>query len=657
MRGEALLSSPDAMVIKTRILDLLGERVLLLPEQVNRALAANDRVKYLLTLLQAAKHHADAPEAPFSDLRSERLAAGVPDEELDGAVAGSQRSRDAGYSVPQASQIHDRIQRAIGEMLEPLLLTGAGAVEAERFEKLRGGARPEGDRVPAAYFAAVTHARRDQGDGLHLLVMDLHKQLNGLQAALARESIDGALAYAVAEADRARVRAFMRGVNSTAPLKFEHPGLATTATRSGDSLVIENDIGTTDAHVLVVHVRGNGAVVTYTDVHPRRAEFFMSLFERAGARWDATRSQTAEGLEESGSYVLCTGRFEGGDEASLEDFLTFLGSRIVFLIDWNKARKRLRHFMGQGDAIDLLKWAAEHTCGHRGFLELGGERLIYETLEAAGTTRVRYGERLDRVLGRETVLDHLRFVLRTAAQGLLAKRSTRLIRDEIKADLLERLHTAEEGFFALLADQAALAAELAEAVRSGLADMPTADAGERLKRVAERAKHWETQADQLVGRLRENVKHSAEGAWFARFAHDLDDVADMLEEAAFLLPLLPAVAAPASFRRPLVDLATLVLDGAHALVSCLETAVHVQRGGAREDLHDLLEAVDRIVTVEHDTDAAERQVTLTLIAGGADHRQLHLLSLLGQRLEKSADAMARCALLLRDRVMEAAVRP
>lgn len=639
------------MASKSRIIDILGERTLLLPEKVNRGLAANDRVKYLFTLLQCAKRRADDPDALLSELRTERQAAGVSDEYLDGVVAGSCRNADGSYVVPQASRLHELIEQSIDEMLEPVLLTGEGAAAAERFEKLRGGNRPVGDRVPPVYFSATTHAQPEHGDSLHLLVMDLHKRLNALQVTLARESIDGALVYAIDDSDRSRIKAFMSGVNATAPLKFDHPGLGTTATRSGDSLIIQNDIGTTDAHVLVVHVRGTSAVLTYTDIHARRADFFMSLFDGSGVQWENTRSKKAEGLEESDAYVLCTGRFEGADEGELERHLALLGSRIVFLIDWNKARKRLRNFMRQRDAIELLRWAADHDHGHRGFLELGGERLIYDTLEAAGTTPVRYGERLDRVLGRDTVVDHMRFVLRTAAQGLIANRSVRLIRDEIKADLLERLQTAEAGFFSLLVDHAALVCELAEAVRSGLADAPIAGSQERLQRVAGRAKLWETQADALVERVRESVTHSAEATWFSQFAHDLDDVADMLEEAAFLLPLLPAIETPAVLYPPLLELATMALDGTRALVSCLETARHVQRGGAREDLHDLLEAVDRVVTVEHETDDAERQVTLALVAANAEARQLHLLSLLGNRLEQSADAMIRCALVLRDRFM------
>ena len=39
-------------------------------------------------------------------------------------------------------------------------------------------------------------------DSLHRLVMDLHKRLNAMQAALAEETLDGAAVYNLAEADR-----------------------------------------------------------------------------------------------------------------------------------------------------------------------------------------------------------------------------------------------------------------------------------------------------------------------------------------------------------------------------------------------------------------------------------------------------------------------
>ncbi len=70
------------MTEKGHIIDSLGEQQLLLPSRINAALAANDRAKYLLTLLQTARYRAENPERWASDLRSERLACGVEDDTL-----------------------------------------------------------------------------------------------------------------------------------------------------------------------------------------------------------------------------------------------------------------------------------------------------------------------------------------------------------------------------------------------------------------------------------------------------------------------------------------------------------------------------------------------------------------------------------------------
>ena len=110
-------------------------------------------------------------------------------------------------------------------------------------------------------------------DSLHRLVMDLHKRLNAMQGEIAEEIFDGAAIYSLAPSDRPFISAFMAGVNRTARLKFGHPGLSTTATTAAGKLVIQNDIGTTDAHVIVIHVKPL-SVSTYTDVHLERLTFF-----------------------------------------------------------------------------------------------------------------------------------------------------------------------------------------------------------------------------------------------------------------------------------------------------------------------------------------------------------------------------------------------
>jgi hypothetical protein len=146
---------------------------------------------------------------------------------------------------------------------------------------------------------------------------------------MAQETLDGAAAYGLGPADRPMVSAFMAGVNRTSRLKFNHPGLATTATRTGGRLVIQKDIGSTDAHVIVVHVQDRLVNVTYTDVHAERLAFFQSMLKPRGFTWEAGRTAT---LAAGSSFYLATGQIQAVDDEACRADLEFLGSRLVFLI-------------------------------------------------------------------------------------------------------------------------------------------------------------------------------------------------------------------------------------------------------------------------------------------------------------------------------------
>lgn len=121
--------------------------------------------------------------------------------------------------------------------------------------------------------------------------------INKLAGELTSEVIDGAHVWELQPQDRGRVLAFMRGLNRTAVLKFDHPGLDTAATHDGDRLLIQNDIGTNDAHVLVLQVSGHAITLTYSDLHRVRLEFFQSLLEPYGAQWSNPESCTNAELE------------------------------------------------------------------------------------------------------------------------------------------------------------------------------------------------------------------------------------------------------------------------------------------------------------------------------------------------------------------------
>jgi uncharacterized protein Yka (UPF0111/DUF47 family) len=631
--------------MKSEVLAAIGEEGLRRPAAVRAALAANDRVKYALTLLQMALANADHPQQDAADLKRERLACGIDDPALDGIVAGTRR-QGSHYSVPGAPGLLARIAADLQVMAAPVLAAdrpGFAKRLAEQLAALPGAAD---DLLDGSAVTAMTRARHGKTDSLHQLVMDLHKELNTLQASLAEETLDGAGVYGLTPADRPRVAAFMAGLNRTAKLKFDHPGLATTATHSGERLVIQNDIGTTDAHVIVVHVEGLTVSVTYTDVHPERLAFFQSLLDKFKPAWESAQSgQLAAGA----AFYLATGRFAAADDASCLAYLEFLGSRLVFLIDWNRARKQLRFFLPGPARLSLLRWAAERDIGHRGFLELGGAKLINQAIETTAGSAMHFGDRLSDVLGAVEAETFLRYVFRTATEGLLAHRSVSLVRDRIRAELVRHFTNEEGRLLRLAADHAGLVFELGSLVRDGV--LAITSGASTAGKLAHRARRFEHDADQKVIDVRESIRRRPDYAVFLPVIQAADDAADALEEAAFLLSMLAGVQRGDPVLEPLRELAALVAEEAQEWVKALAHAAHIREPGTAEDTDDFLTAIDRIAALEHQADDVERALTTAAVRHAGDFRQLHLFTGLGNGLEQAADALKHASLMLRDHVL------
>jgi uncharacterized protein Yka (UPF0111/DUF47 family) len=638
------------MTEKSHIVDVLGESALLMPVRVNAALAANDRAKYRFTLLQTARLQADAPSLPPLDLHGERIASGVADAACDQIVAATTRQNGA-YMIPGAEDVVHAILDDVGTMLGPLEDGEGGAAFRTRFSTLAAPlADFRGSVIDGEMIDRMTSGDRSRGDSLHLVVMDAHKALNRLQATLATETIDGATAYGLAPEDRAQVKVFMRGVRRTTALRFDHPGLATTATRSGGRLILQNDIGATDAHVLVVHVDEALVTVTYTDVHLQRLLYFQNLFDGRGLQWEDTRSRKDADFDD-GVYHLGVGRYTAPSTADLRSFLEFLGSRLVFLIDWNKARKRLRNFVPNDEAIKLLKWAADSDFGHMAFLRAGGEQLIFDALEFAAKDQYRIGEPMHELLGLRETRDYLRFVLRTCAELLLNGESEFHVQDAVRAELFGHFRTGRQGLFDTVALHAAYIVEIAGGVRDTLLACRLPEDRARRTAGARRAKDWEKRADELVNRTRDSARHAVTGDFFRELVEAADDAADELEEAAFHLAVLPEMPRDRLLTQPLERLGELLVQGAQEYVKALETARHVRRGGAREDMQDFLDAIHRLVALEKRTDDAERKVEASVVATARDFRTLYVLAEAAKNLEQAADGLLHSGLRLRDHVL------
>ncbi|NKQ58237.1 hypothetical protein HFP15_35835 [Amycolatopsis sp. K13G38] len=634
---------------KTEIVEELGESTLLLPFLVNRGLAANERAKYLLSLVQTARTRADQPAEPFAVLRAERLAAGVRDPGYDQVVATARRADDGRYLIAGAARIHQELFAAIGEMLAALAAAKVRVPDTSRLAALSAAA-PDltSDLLTGEYVDAITSTSRQAGDSPHLLVMDAHRALNQLQARIATESVAGAACYQLADGDHELVAAFMAGVHETEALKFDHPGLATTATRAADRLVIQNDLGTTNAHVVLLAVEGLVATLTYTDVHARRLRFFESML--AGYRVDWSGVQRRRGGPSLGEHHVAVGRFVATDTATLAAYLRRVGSRLVFVLDWNRARKRLTTLVGGDAAVTVLRSAAEENVGHMAWLSLGGERLIYDAVEAAVTVRARYGEPLVDVLGRDATVAITQFALRAAARGRLAGKSPRLIHDEVRVEVLRHVQASHHRLLDTSAEHASLIVECAQALHGALLRLGTPGGPEYLRRAAGRAGRWEHRADECVIAQRRDAERVDGGATMATLTTSADDAIDALEEALFQLTLVPADAIGA-VRPRLEPVAAVAVRAAREHLKVVELARHVVDGAQPEDVEDFLLAIDRVGALEHDADAADRRTRAALVTEAPEFRSLYVADGVSRSAEEATDALLRSALGLRDHIL------
>ena len=639
------------MTAKSQIVEQLGESVVLLPDLIVAALAANDRAKLRLTLLQEAAAQAAEPSRSVPDLSRDLRAAGLDSSVSRAIIVGARAVGGGRIEVPGSDHLIQDLHADIAAMIAPVSVAEPEAAEpfTRRLAAVTAAAPSDATLAPSAIHD-MTVADPGGPDSEHRLVMDLHKAINRIAERTAAETVDGARALGLGPNDRPRLKAFMAGLNRTAPLAFGHPGLGTTAVGVGPRLIIQNDIGATDAHVIVIHVESLAVSVTYTDVHRGRAKFFMGLFDGFEIAWTPLSERSAPGLAEDSAFYLVTGRHEAKNEKKLDAFLERLGSRLVFLIDWNKARKILQGFVGKPRAVALLSEAAAHDLGHRAFLELGGGALVLDAVRRVAGPRASYGARLDEVLGEDHAYAFLADVLRLTSEGLAAGRSRRLMRDEIQAGLVDRLQSAEGDLIRTTLRHLGLSRMLAADIRDALVGGRLASAAERAV-LAGRATRLEQKGDRMTLQAREFAGRLTEAnPSLRRMIDQAEEALDALDEAAFLFSLIRDADDDTQVG-PLAALADITVDSVGQLVRACEAASRAPLD-RQQDMTEALQAIDAVGVAERAADAAERAMIASLMrAPSADGRAVALGMELAHSVERATDHLAHSALALRDHLL------
>ncbi|MDE2592722.1 MAG: phosphate transport regulator [Burkholderiales bacterium] len=638
---------------KNQALVSLGQRGLLLPVWVKAALLANDRLKLYLTVLQAACVHAEHAHQGVMDLSRELAAAGITSGSwLLELVAGASRIDDA-LLVPDLERLLQCLHDDLVIMARPVLESTTN--DAEPHLRVRHWldwlAALKGEQLDVAQLRSLTHGKRADGDSLHILIMDLHKQINRLAADLASEEVDGAHVWLLHDEDRPLVSAFMRGLHRTAMLKLDHPGLDTAATRDGDRLMLQNDIGTNDAHVLVIQVQNLAITLTYSDLHRSRFAFFQAQLTSLGARWSTPESRVSADLNQGVAYTVGTATFDCPDDEGVATALEGIGARIVFLIDWNRARKRLQAFIGKSPAIAVLTEAARLEIGHMAWLKAGGEQLIYRAMEAAGEGAFRIGDRLDAVLGEANAQAFLLDVMRLSCKALLNGQPLALVADETRM-LLTRQVQKRGAEFDLLDEHAAYCQTLAQAVSDALSHRHDGlrDVAQDL---AARAKVWERRADHLVMQARDEAARQPRWQPAAQLMGLSDDVADALEEAAFLISLIAdhhQKGWNGDVRQALSRLAQTVLQSTQDHVKALTIARTLGAGSDAADNDAFLDALWAVLHAERQCDELLRHARRTILRVVDDAPSLMLVNDLAQTLELASDRLLVAGYRLRELV-------
>jgi uncharacterized protein Yka (UPF0111/DUF47 family) len=626
---------------KTDVVAALGQRKLLLPAWIKAALAANDRLKFALTALQAAAAHAaDGAGTPL-DLRRDYAAARV-DAPWMLKMQETAWSEAGVLHLPDLPRLAASLRDDIRLMARPLEDSGCDAELARMESWCRWLGQLDAGTLDAAQLAALTSGRRGGEDTFHILVMDLHKNLNRLAADLSDETVDGAHVWQLEADDRLRVAAFMNGLNRTKKLKFDHPGLDTAATRDGTRLLIQNDIGTNDVHVLVIQVEELAITLTYSDLHERRFAFFRDLLAEIGAQWSDVGARRSAGLNAGGDYVVGTARFDCADTRALDAALAALGARIVFLIDWNRARKRLNRLVGKSLAIAVLAETSRREVGHMGWLKAGAEQIVFDAMEAHSPDHFRIGDRLDTVLGETGAREFLAEALALSSEAMQAGQTPALIADQIRL-LLSRHVGRHRDEFALLGEHAAFCHALAEGIRDALAHGHEADLA-AARKLAERAKTWERKADHLVIRLRDQAAGNPRWLPFLHLIEMADDAADALEEAAFILSLIAEDHDQGwnpELRATLGGLADRVLQAAQDHVRTVAIARTLGEASLARDQDEFLAACWRVVDAEKACDAMTREARRLFARHVTDAAALMLGNDFAAALEASTDALLR----------------
>ena len=252
-------------------------------------------------------------------------------------------------------------------------------------------------------------------------------------------------------------------------------------------------------------------------------------------------------------------------------------------------------------------------------------------------------------MGESQTREFLIEALALSNQSMQQRQPLPLIADAVRL-LLLRCSRRHHDEFDLLSEHAAFCHALAEGIRDAVAHGHERDAKAAAK-FAERAKTWERQADLQVIKSRTLAENRPNWLPFVRLIERADDVADALEEAAFLLSLIAESERQAWHRDvkdPIRKLADAALTATQDHIKALSIAKGLGEASSAEDQEEFIATSWRVLNAERQCDMLLRDVRRALAKHVDDAAMPCLSTDVAAAIELATDALLATTYGLRD---------
>ena len=407
-------------------------------------LAANDRVKVRIDLARSRRTVRE-PSHPPASLDAECRAAGLDPVPINSLVRNAQ-SRTGRLAAPELTALREAIFADVASMVHAVE-AGAPAEAKAAADRLAAidaqlSAEPANE-IAAAEIGKLIGVSEAGEDSLHRLVMDLHKALNRLAARCAEEIIAGAHAFGFTAEDRPAVEAFMRGLESTRAFEVR-PSRARHRSQCGRAPGWRSRTTLAPPTPSPGAVEGDTVTITYTDVHRSRAILHRHVRSRQRRQIDGLEAQEGARARRQRRGFLFGHRAlseRRGQRAATISSSAF-GAALVFLIDWNKARKVLELVgFNKGDSYSHPRLGgARSRSATAAFCSSAAASWSPPPSSTPLSARIGFGERLDGALGRGGGgRFHQDRAARLAPRRCCRDGQGRRAHDEIEAELVRHL--------------------------------------------------------------------------------------------------------------------------------------------------------------------------------------------------------------------------